>query len=528
MNTKIRDYIFLILCATIVFNEIPNSIRLNFLGGEYSNLFAVYPLLMGIVFSGIWQYKDSNIFIAKDKMSYYGIIYILVLSISLVHGLIIYPYYTDILNGPISQIQKLPLLLHFFSKLGINLNVSQLLIGWMGIRFFKTIILDLIYTFGGSYLIFCWYFKDKKKAFNIFNKGIYISMYIFFLYGVVECLYLSHFDSATEILKLINPFIHTIEVSHGWWPKYLSPNQFRSVFPEPSHIGNYMAIIFPFLTSDILYGDTTNQTCIKNYILLFLSTFSIFLTNARTPNSMLLGMTILLFLFILSHFQKNILKKFIFISCIIGISFSCSLGFMNLARNHRKAIVNVNVQANSFIEDNIGTLASDSKRSNGARYSMLRYHIRLGISHPILGVGKGLHAAYASDYLTEHEKKYGEVKLWLDDQKKDGILRSNLGALNEYIGRFSDTGIVGLSVFLFPFMWIMVKLWSKIQYCYHNNSQDDFKKSFFLLYSLISCLASGLNILISVVYGVWIILGLSYLWVYGGKNITKNITKNIN
>lgn len=519
MNTKIRDYIFLVLCASIVFNEIPNSIRLNFLGGEYSNLLAVYPLLLGFLFTGVWQRNNGNILIAKDKIIYYGIIYVVVLSVSLIHGLFIYPYYNDILSGPIGQIQKLPSFLYFFSKLGINLDISKTIMGWIGGRFFKTIIIEYLYTFGGSYLIYCWYFRNKACAFKIFSKGIYISMYIFFLYGFIECFYLAHFDIAGKILELINPFIHTIEVSHGWWPKYLSPNQFRSVFPEPSHVGNYMAIVIPFITANILYGDVTKKiTYIKDYILLLLSAFSIFITKARTPNAMLIGMIILLLVFILSHFQKKIFKKFIYILCIIGISFLCSLGFMNFTKNHENHIDNSPYYANEFVKDNIGTLASNDERSNGARYSMLRYHIRLGLSHPILGVGKGLHAAYAKDYLTENEKKYGEVKLWLDDQEKDGILKSNLGALNEYVGRFSDTGILGLIVFLLPFIWIILKLWGKIQNDFHNNCQDNMKETFFLLYSLVSCLVSGFNILISVVYGVWIVLGLSFLWIYGNKN----------
>ena len=524
MNSKIRDYIFLILCASIVFNEIPNNIRLNFLGGEYSNLFAVYPLLLGIACTGIWQYKNGNILIAKEKMSRYCIIYVVILSVSLIHGLFIYPYYTEILNGPVSQIQKLPLVLKLLSKLGLNLDTSHILVGWMGIRFFKTIILDFMYSFGGAYLIFCWYYNNKERAFKIFSEGISISMGIFFLYGIIECLYLAHFRIATETLKIINPFIHTIEVSHGWWPKYLSPDQFRSVFPEPSHIGNYMAIIIPFITTDIIYGDKgKKRTNVKKYLLLFLSAFSIFLTKARTPNAMLIGMMILLLFSILSHFKKESFKQYIYILCVIGVSFLCSLGFMNF-KNNRETLADKSIyHANKFIEDNIGTLASDNKRSNGARYSMLRYHVRLGLSHPILGVGKGLHAAYANDYLTDKEKNYREVRLWLDDQKKEGILKSNLGALNEYIGRFSDTGLSGLIVFLFPFIWIIFKLWEKIQFDFHNDNQENLKISFFLLYSLISCLASGFNILISVVYGVWVVLGLSFLWIYGSKNKSKSV-----
>ena len=67
-----------------------------------------------------------------------------------------------------------------------------------------------------------------------------------------------------------------------------------------------MAIVIPFITANILYGDVTKKiTYIKDYILLLLSAFSIFITKARTPNAMLIGMIILLLVFILSHFQKK-------------------------------------------------------------------------------------------------------------------------------------------------------------------------------------------------------------------------------
>ena len=38
MNSTIRDYIFFLLCFSLIFDNIPKPIQLNFLGGEVGNL----------------------------------------------------------------------------------------------------------------------------------------------------------------------------------------------------------------------------------------------------------------------------------------------------------------------------------------------------------------------------------------------------------------------------------------------------------------------------------------------------------
>lgn len=44
----------------------------------------------------------------------------------------------------------------------------------------------------------------------------------------------------------------------------------------------------------------------------------------------------------------------------------------------------------SYLEDNVGSLASSNKRSNGGRYSILEVNITIGKHYPLLGVGKSL------------------------------------------------------------------------------------------------------------------------------------------
>lgn len=67
-------------------------------------------------------------------------------------------------------------------------------------------------------------------------------------YSVFEIQYLAGGEFGKQFLEQINPYIHVIKVEHDWWPPLLWPDkQLRSVFPEPSHMGNYAAILLPAL-----------------------------------------------------------------------------------------------------------------------------------------------------------------------------------------------------------------------------------------------------------------------------------------
>lgn len=103
-------------------------------------------------------------------------------------------------------------------------------------------------TFGVSYMIFCWYHDDWKRGFNFFTKGILCSLIFVIGYSVFEIQYLAGGEFGKQFLEQINPYIHVIKVEHDWWPPLLWPDkQLRSVFPEPSHMGNYAAILLPVL-----------------------------------------------------------------------------------------------------------------------------------------------------------------------------------------------------------------------------------------------------------------------------------------
>ena len=162
----------------------------------------------------------------------------------------------------------------------------------------------------------------------------------------------------------------------------------------------------------------------------------------------------------------------------------------------------------SYLETNLYSLGSTSQRSNNSRYSINIADFKIGLEHPLIGVGSGLRNAYIPDYLPEMAKDNGEVKMWIQNQKEKGILRSGFPKLGEYTSRFAETGIIGLILFLIPPFVLLNKLYFKIT----NNVLSVYCRLPYVFFtiSLIGIMASGLGDSINITYCYWVLLGLGY------------------
>ncbi len=76
------------------------------------------------------------------------------------------------------------------------------------------------------------------------------------------------------------------------------------------------------------------------------------------------GILFLLFLGIFYLHKKNLIKKFLCICSISLFSLALSIGFINMSMQKGADIQKVTLS--SYIEDNVGSLGSSTKRSNGA------------------------------------------------------------------------------------------------------------------------------------------------------------------
>lgn len=505
MNRKICNRLFFCICFSLVFFNIPKFLQLNFLAGSMAGKLVFYPLLIGMIYSCYCQYKCRNVFIHFSKFIKYIGIFFGINFLSLIIGLLIYPYYDLILNGPIEQIEKLPKVLELLHIFGINIEEQFLLIIWMIIRTIKTLLLDIVYTFFGAYIIYCWYHDNWKTAVNILLKGVSCSIGIIFIYSFIELFYLTGNEWATNILIVITPFFHTIVVDHNWWPPLLWKGQLRSIFAEPSFLGIYTAFAIPLLWYKFVAVKNNKYKLIYAMIITIFS-FLLFLTKARTAVALFSGEVCILLVYMIYSKNKVFIKNVLLIcSCAVIAFISANIFIPNMANTKNNAEISIE----GYLEDNLGSIASTEKRSNTARYSIILANLNIGLDYPLLGVGLSLNDAYIPEYLPEMSENNREVNMWINDQKEKGIMKSGFPNLCEYGIRFSETGFIGLIMFLLPSIILLKSIIRKII------NKNNCRWYIFYFISFIGILTAGFSNSINVTYCYWVLLGLGYAMCFG-------------
>lgn len=520
MKQQVRDGFFYLLCLTMPFLFVPKLLHLNFIGGPIGTMLMIYPILLAFIYTLYCYKNDNKIFINKGIFVKFIILYIIILILSLVHGLIIYPYYDLIFNGPPNQIDKLPKLINLLSAYNIRIDEKILLGTWMIARFLKSVVFEIVYTFGFSYIIYCWYKNDPQKALKIIVNSIcFISIFII-LYSFIELFFLFGYDWAKNILINVNPYLHEIKANFEWWPPLLWNGRMRSIFPEPSQFGMYTAFIIPFLWSNIL----NNKHKILNLILVCIITLFVFLTQAKTAVLLLLGEMLLLTIYVLyrrKYLVKSYLKILVAVICAFGLSIWCinnynskPFTFLNM---HTNANIDTNVNntgtgkvINQYVEKNISGVIDPNSGSNNARFAIMKSDLRIWQDNILLGVGTGLKGAYTGDYLSSKEKKNVEITLWGNLQNKYGVLKSSYPSINEFTKRLAQNGIVGFIMYIFPLLFLIFKFYANREK--YNFSFTENNNVICMLIALIGSFVTGISGMLTTIQTYWLLLGVAYAY----------------
>jgi hypothetical protein len=515
---KWRNILFFCLCICMPFLFIPKYLQLRFIGGQAGTGLIVYPMVISYIFTLYWQYKTNAVFVNKKIFAKFCWIYFIVLFTSIAFGVWNYPYYDLILNGQGNQFEKLGSIMKIINLHNSDINTT-FKVGSVLMAFsLRMLLSDLVYAFGFSYIVYCWFKNDWMTAINILIKSIYIVCGIIFIYSFIEVFYLLNYKWAMQILIAINPFLHAIKENFGWWPPLLSPGRIRSIFPEPSWFGMYGAFVMPFLWLSIL-NDKKNKF---NYTIIAVLTAFLYLAESKTTMGLLIAEFMLFFVWILARKNRLFIKKAIYILGIFlltfGICVFSSIGNNkgNLANNNKKVAVNNNHNIEEsamqkYFERNIAGTFDEKAGSNSSRYSLIKSDIFIGKEHWLLGVGLNLKNAYNTEYFLKNGIINSEIGSCVKDQKEKGILNSGYPAPCEYSKRFAETGLFGLLLFFIPLLVLASFFRKKTKY-FGEKEQNVIMCTYI---SLIGTLLAGFSSLLIVIYTYWLLLGICFAMVFG-------------
>lgn len=506
----------------VIFPVIPMSLRIGFLGGEFSAKASFYTLFICLVYS-VWLKRYS---LLQYHLYWKELLYITLLgfsiAVSLVHGLINFPYY-DLVPGTNYMNHKLEAMI----QLIFNESVSEYTLSVIHFcfRVLKNSLTQLIFTFGFSYLIFYWYKNRSKTILKIVSKGSLISSSLVVVFGVIELFYFDKQQWALSLLTYIRPIVHAIEINNTWWPPLFWPElQFRSLFPEPSFLGIYTVITIPFIWS-IIFTSKNKKLVGLSFIILLLLEMITLLANSRTATVFLIIDYILLVFALCIQFRN---KKFIINTVLVtligllafvgNIVYTSNVFYVQDASTKSinttsTTIKNISTQqvANeitSYGENNITSLSKKGGRSNNQRYGVMKADLDIFKENPLLGIGQGLRSPYVLNHLDEDTLNGTEVKMWIENIKNKGLINISIPMLGEYTSRLSETGIMSFVLFMAPILLLLFRLLKYII----QNSKDTFVIFFTIAY--IECLLTGIGTTLNELYYFWILLGFGYALVY--------------
>lgn len=503
---RIEEYIFYALILSIPFTDF--SIKIPFVGYYLPHLF----ILLGIVTIS-FEYLQHGFRLSKLEKHFlvFGGIAFIWYFICDIYGFISYPF------GPLSHWADLKEVLVLQNHFGNIFSSDQNLIYKIAVPlyFIRMSFFDCLYTFGASFFVIHIYHNHSGKGFKVLKKGIIILVSLIILDSLIELPALMGNDTFQFLLSIINRHIMAINHVGGYWPPMFWMLQVRSIFAEPSFFGLGVAVIFPVLLYWSIYYSRKSQIFDISFAIVLIYSLLAFCTRSRTTVLLVIAETCLFFisLYLTKVLTCRNFSKIIF-SILLAFLISLPLAstFVGTWYGETNKKNSITSMASTYVEDNITSVVNKSnggqKRSNSIRTALNIAYLRVGMEHPVFGVGITMTPYYIDSNLTEADLELGEIAGYHKDLLEKGDRKAGFPILNYFAYQFATYGLIGLMLYLLPILYILYNAFKKVKMV---TLEEDT-----LLIALVGSLASCFSN--APLVSMYIVIGLLICFVYS-RNI---------
>lgn len=443
---KLEELCFMGMIVFLPLGNIP--IRFRLINTLHSLPFLCCLIGMFLIFIENCKYNKSKSKIIEHKA--FWAVYVAWPILCILIGSIRYPYFSETNMGSAPWIPQLKYIFGFLHGSYLDAACSSFLFIYRDVKE------ELFPMVAGVIFVTHLYRNDWKRGVRKAMISSCILVILCSLYSIPEMIWLwTHNSNCEAILKSINVYLYDVPLPPAWHPPLLWFGQLRSLFDEPSSLGIIGSFLFPLL---LLIPEKNKNWYAYKIVLCTFFLLMILMTQSRTAVCLLLGELLLLIVWGGITRNKNIWK-------ILLCSIFLSVSIYNIAPTPLSS--SSIPLSDNYITRNIQSVASSSKRSNGARYGMTVAAFRVGLEHPVFGVGRGFESLYMEEVLPEFAKENEEIQGWMANSRSKGITKMGCFILNQYTEEFATGGIIGIVIFLIPPLFLLHKairkgLWKKL------------------------------------------------------------------
>lgn len=451
---KIERWLLYAMVVTIPMNGLPKAYPIPDFMKNVPCFFLILLFLLAVVH---YVHRREEFSTWSRRMKWYLALCILWPFLCTIIGAVQFPYWDEKANEFLRDTTMVRVIAHVYPAIMTNEMLLHLKYGVsMLIYTARDLLLPLLGIPFALYVMF--HGKTKEYILDTMSRAAVLAASMLCLYSLIEIPWLiTGNEFCAGILRWINVHLYDPYNAHGWWPPLLWKGQLRSFAYEPSYFGIEALFLLPLLWYRAL---ELKEKRVGLVLILF--TYMVFLTHARTAQVIYLGeLLLLIFLSLLGRYPAWG-KRLVQVLIVTGLAFSIYLILpmaLSAIRGERSTSALQPVAAlEKYVSEDVASVGKTSQRSNMARWGNTIALFKVGIDHPVLGVGTGFLSPYMADHIPDFARDDGEINLWKAKMGEKGFVKSGYPILNTFGGMAAFYGIIGLFLFAWPIVYTGIKI----------------------------------------------------------------------